>query len=367
MIERLYVHNYRCLENFTLDLAGQSSAVLIGKNGSGKSTTLNALGVFQQISHGPNRVKEVIRANDFTRRRRELPMRFEADVTLAGKRFKYSVSFEWPVDFHEARILEESLLRDGTDVFTRKQAQVQLAGGAAFGLDWHVFALPVINERPPERSIQDVKAFFSGMMLLAPIPQLMKGFSEEPATELDRHALNYASCLRAMLQQKPKAYSEFDSFVKGVMPDFSSIENVDRGKEGGSQLTVTFEHPETRKAISFDFDDLSDGEKCFLLAAYIVAANAVGSPVVCMWDEPDNHLSLSEVGQFITALRKMTNRGGQFIAATHHPETVRKFSDENTLVLTRKSHFDPTVVKPLSTYNYKGDLIHALIRDEIIG
>ena len=112
---------------------------------------------------------------------------------------------------------------------------------------------------------------------------------------------------------------------------------------------------------------ISAGEKCFFLSAYIIASNTVGSPVFCMWDEPDNHLSLSEVGQFVTGLRKMTNRRGQFIATTHHPETVRKFSDETTLVLTRKSHLDPIVVRSLAEFTYHGDLINALIRDEIIG
>jgi len=371
MIERLYVHNFRCLENFTLELAGQQSVVLIGKNGSGKSTVLEALRVFQSICRGPNRVRDVIRAKDFARFDKSRPMRFEIDATLGQRRFKYAVSFEWPGDFFEARIVEETLLRNGVSVFTRQQGQVQLAGGAAFGLDWHVFALPVINERPSERSIQDVKAFLAGMILLAPIPQKIEGFSEEPATELDRYALNFAACLRALLQKKPKAYSEFELFVKDVLPDFSSIENVDRGKEGGSQLIVTFEQPKPHETLTLDFDVLSDGEKSFLLSAYIAAANAVRSstdpPVVCVWDEPDNHLSLSEVGHFITAMRKMTNRGGQFIATTHHPETIRKFSDDNTFVLARKSHLEPTVVKLLNAYSYTGDLVHALARDEIVG
>lgn len=85
------------------------------------------------------------------------------------------------------------------------------------------------------------------------------------------------------------------------------------------------------------------------------------------WDEPDNHLSLSEVGQFVVGLRKMSNKGGQFSATTHHPETVRKFSDETTFVLTRKGHLDPTLPKLLTEYSYTGDLVNALIRDEIIG
>jgi predicted ATPase len=37
MLQRLYVHNYRCLENFELNLKDMPSALLIGKNGVGKS------------------------------------------------------------------------------------------------------------------------------------------------------------------------------------------------------------------------------------------------------------------------------------------------------------------------------------------
>ncbi len=371
MIERLYVHNYRCLENFTLDFQRQRSAVLIGKNGAGKSTVLDALRVFQSICRGPNRVRDVIRAKDFAQNEKNRPMRFEVDLSLGERKFRYAVAFEWPSDFHEARIGMEELSSDGVAVFTRHQGQVQLTGGAQFGLDWHVFALPVVNENPTERSIQDVRAFFANMILVAPIPQLMTGLSDEPRTDLDRQALNYASCLRAIFQTRPKSYGVFESFVKDVLPDFSSLENDPRGKEGGSQQIVTFETTNPLGTLQLDFDELSDGEKCFFLSAYVIAASAVRTktdpPVICVWDEPDHHLSLSEVGHFITALRRMTNLGGQFIATTHHPETIRKFSEDNTFVLTRNSHVEPTIVKLLNTYSYNGDLIHALIRDEIIG
>jgi len=366
MIERLYVHNFRCFENFTLDLSGRSSALVIGKNGAGKSTVLQCLKLFQSICRGSGRVGPLISASDFTQHRTDQPMRFEVELILGNKRFKYTISFEWPANFREARISDEGLSVDGNPIFTRHHSQIQLSGGPSFGLDWHVFALPVINERPGERAIQDIKTFFATMILIAPIPANMTGFSEEPSMELQPDASNYASCLRALLGQKPAAYSVFDSYLKAVIPDFSSIENVERG-ESGTQLIVRFEQQNPQPSLSVEFKALSDGEKCFFLSAYIIASNTVGSPVFCMWDEPDNHLSLSEVGQFITGLRKMANRSGQFIATAHHPETVRKFSDETTLVLTRKSHLDPTVVRPLAELTYSGDLINALIRDEIIG
>jgi ABC-type cobalamin/Fe3+-siderophores transport system ATPase subunit len=366
MIERLYVHNFRCLENFTLDLAGHSSVLLIGRNGAGKSTVLQCLKLFQSICRGSGRVGGLISASDFTQLRIDHPMRFEVELLLANQRYNYAISFEWPANFREARILDESLCVDGNAIFTRHHSLIQLSGGASFGLDWHVFALPIINERPGDRAIQDIKTFFATMILLSPIPANMTGFSEEPSMELRDDAANYASCLRALLGQKPAAYSVFDSYLKSVIPDFSSIENVERG-ERGTQLTVKFERPDPQRHLSVEFKALSDGEKCFFLSAYIIASNTVGSPAVCVWDEPDNYLSLSEVGQFITDLRKMNNRRGQFIAMTHHPETIRKFSNETTFVLTRKSHLDPAVLRPLADFTYNGDLINALIRDEIIG
>jgi hypothetical protein len=32
-----------------------------------------------------------------------------------------------------------------------------------------------------------------------------------------------------------------------------------------------------------------------------------------------------------------------------------------------KPHLDPAVVRPLTDFEYRGDLINALIRDEIVG
>lgn len=365
MIKQLYVNNFRCLENFSLDLADRSSALLIGKNGAGKSSVLQSLKLFQRICRGSSRIRDLISASDFSQHRTDSPMRFEIDVSLSGKLFQYTIAFEWPANFREARILDESLTLDGGHIFTRQQSEIQLSGGSTFRLDWHTVALPVINERPGERAIQELKTFFATMILIAPVPAKMTGFSEEPSVELEDDAGNFVSCLRALLGQKPATYGAFASHVETVIPDFSSIENVERG-ESGTQLVVKFEQPEPQLSLSVEFKALSDGEKCFFLGAYIIASYAAGMPVFCMWDEPDNHLSLSEVSQFIIGLRKIANRGGQFVATTHHPETIRRFSEETTFVLSRKSHLEPTVVKQLAKFPYNGDLINALIRDEII-
>jgi ABC-type multidrug transport system ATPase subunit len=106
-----------------------------------------------------------------------------------------------------------------------------------------------------------------------------------------------------------------------------------------------------------------------MICALVLAANVAYGPLLCFWDEPDNYLALSEVGHFVLALRKAFQSGGQFIATSHNPEAIRRFSDENTLVLYRKSHLEPTIVRPLdelrTSGNLTGDLVGALIRDDL--
>ena len=101
-----------------------------------------------------------------------------------------------------------------------------------------------------------------------------------------------------------------------------------------------------------------------MICAMVLAANEAYGPLLCFWDEPDNYLALSEVGHFVLALRKAFQSGGQFIATSHNPEAIRRFSDENTLVLYRKSHLEPTIVRPLTELrasgDFSGDLVEAL-------
>ena len=115
----------------------------------------------------------------------------------------------------------------------------------------------------------------------------------------------------------------------------------------------------------FTFKDLSDGEKCFFLCAVVLAANQFYGPLFCFWDEPDNYLSLSEVGQFVTSLRRSFKNSGQILVTSHNPEAIRKFSNENTLVLDRKSHLEPTLSQAAKRNSVTGDLVDALIRGDV--
>jgi predicted ATPase len=235
MIERLYIHNYGCLENFELITKQMPTALLYGNNGSGKSTVRRALTILQSLGRGINRVGKLVGPEDFARGRSDVPIRIEIDA--------------------------------------------------------------VISER---------------------------------------------------------SYN--------AMPDFGDIQQVEIGPEIKS-MNVSFQRD--RASMRIPFKGLSDGEKCFLLGAVVLAASKVYGPLFCFWDEPDNFLSISEVGRFVMELRSAFSQGGQLIATSHNPEAVLRFSDENTLIMYRNSHFEPTLVKRLDELAIPGDLVSALIRGDV--
>ena len=367
MMRRLYVHNFRCLENFELPVSGQSSLLLIGKNGTGKTTVGLALEVLQKIARGTNRVGELVKPKDLARGRADVPMRFEIEVELGAKIHGYSIAFEFPTGFKELRVLEEKLTVGGKPVYTRELAQVHLAkttqeGEASFSIDWHLVALPIIQQKPKNDPLFLFKQWLARMLILRPMPSLILGDSKEETLEPNRQVTDFAAWFSGILAYAPAAYTKIDEYLKQVMPDLKDIKNPVVGTDSRS-LVVHFSNDQG--SLNLPFEDLSDGEKCFMICALVLAATDAFSPVFCFWDEPDNYLALSEVGHFVMALRKAFQSGGQFIATSHNSEAIRRFSDENTLLLYRKNHLEPTVVRPISEMQVSGDLIGALVRGDV--
>ena len=133
---------------------GQSSVLLIGNNGSGKTTVGLALEILQKIARGTNRVGELVKPKDLSRGRMDVPMRFEIEVELEDRIYEYVIAFEFPDGFKELRILEEKLSVNRHPLYTRKGAQVHLAKAAqgqekeaSFRIDWHLVALPIVQEQ----------------------------------------------------------------------------------------------------------------------------------------------------------------------------------------------------------------------------
>ena len=382
MIRRLYIHNFRCLENFELPISGQSSVLLIGKNGTGKTTVGLALEIFQKIARGTNRVGDLVKPKDFARGRADVPMRFEIEAELEGDIYEYVIAFEFPekkielveffgVDlpqsFKELRVFEEKLAVGGKPIYTREGAQVSLARtgetmDATFGIDWHLVALPIVQERSRKDPLFIFKQWLAQMLILRPIPSLILGDSKQETLQPNLQVTNFAAWFSGLLAHAPAAYAEIDAYLKLVMPDLKDIKNPATGTDW-RRIAVQFSND--LGTLNLPFEDLSDGEKCFMICAVVLAANNAYGPLLCFWDEPDNYLALDEVGDFVVALRRAFQSGGQFIATSHNDEAIPRFSDENTFLLHRRNHLEPTIVRPVSELQIHGDLVSALARGDV--
>jgi predicted ATPase len=367
MINRLYIHNFRCLENFELSISNKSSILLIGNNGSGKTSVGLALEILQRIARGTNRVDDLVKPKDLARGRSDVPMRFEIEIELDSKIYEYVIAFEFPKGFKELRVFEEKLSVDRKPIYTREVAQVHLAKTsqereAKFLIDWHLVALPIVHEQSMNDPLFIIRQWLSRMLILRPMPSLILGDSKQETLQPNPQVTNFGAWFSGLLAYRPSAYTKIDEYLKQVMPDLEDIKNPVIGTDSRSLILQFYSN---QANIQLSFEDLSDGEKCFLICALVLAANNAYGPLLCFWDEPDNYLALSEVGHFVMALRKAFQSGGQFIATSHNEEAIRRFSEENTLVLQRRNHLEPTTIRPLKEFKISGDFIGALIRGDL--
>ena len=374
MIERLYIHNFRCLENFELVLGSRASTLLIGKNGSGKTSVSFALELLQRIARGENRVRELVDPNDLTRGRGDVPMRFEVEISLNDRIYKYTVAFDFPKGFRELRVFHEQLLVDGTEVFSRDLAQVRLtragmAQEANFRMDWHSVALPIVQWSGPSADdpISIFRQWLAAMLIFRPVPSRASGRSELGTLQPHAELIDLGEWFTGLFAYVPEAYEGMSAFLKEMMPDLQSVRNI---SVGGNHKQLTLHFAVQDSDFSSDLERLSDGEKCFVICALVIAANQASAPFLCFWDEPDNFVGTSEVANMIVALRRSFRTRGQLIVTSHSTQAISQFSEENTLVLYRNSHLEPTLLRTAEELRiagqFSGSLIDAIVRGDAI-
>jgi hypothetical protein len=295
-------------------------------------------------------------------------MRFEVEVQMEGKTFSYAVAFELAVGAKKLRVLEENLAADGRPGYTRKMAEVHLLRRVKreteFAIEPEVVALPIVQRASADDPLGRFRRWLANMLILRPAPGRIRGASVGETLQPRSDVIDLGAWFSGLMADHPSAYGEIHAYLKHLMPDLKEIMNPAVAKDSRN-LVVQFSNEQGSTLIPFG--NLSDGEKCFMICAMVLAANETYGPLLCFWDEPDSHLAPSEVGHFVLALRRAFQSGGQFIATSHNLEAIRHFSDENTFVLTRRNHLEPTVVRPLSELRASGELTGDLTEALITG
>ncbi len=345
MLVRLYINNYKCFSNTLLDTDNQSSLLLIGKNGAGKTGLMEVLGILQTIGRGEHRVELVANEENIPRWSTEKSFSFEVEASIGGTLFKYTLCLELPDKFSKFRIVDERLEVDKVPVLNRELSNVSLNGKAVFSIDWHYFALPLIFSHDENTKIITFRNWLANMLLLSPNPRAMRDVSDGESDYLNASCDNFVDFLITQMSRDYSLFPTVREHVCAVLDDFSSLKTVLLG-EKAKRLDVAFDG--LLKDIRFS--QLSDGEKIFILQAVILTLATRNSEVFVFWDEPDNYLAQGEIQAFSRQLRSSFSKQGQIIMTSHNIQTALTFSRDNTLILSRKNHTTPTKIEKIPAH-----------------
>ena len=172
----------------------------------------------------------LVSQKDFSRGRADVPIRFELEVLLEDKLYSYTLALDLPEKFKELRVFEEQLLVAGEPIYSRKEASVTLFKSqqnreALFLVDWHLVALPVIQEQSEADPLHVFRTWLAHTIILAPIPALMVGSSSGETLMPDWAGTNFGEWFTGLLSQYPAAYTQFDEYIRNIIPDMRDVQN----------------------------------------------------------------------------------------------------------------------------------------------
>ena len=150
MLKQLYIDNYRAFVNFTL--AFQPRQLLLGRNGTGKSSVLEVLRGLRRLVVESVPLDAVFVADTLTRWQTRPKQTFELEVQRDQVTYCYRLEVEHGDGPRRSRILLESLHVDGQPLFAFREGEVQLyrdggSQGPTYTFDWHRSALATIQPR----------------------------------------------------------------------------------------------------------------------------------------------------------------------------------------------------------------------------
>lgn len=325
MLRRLYIDNFLCLVNFELTL--DETNVLLGPNGSGKTSVLLALHRIQELVARGARLDEVFPADALSLTQDRHEQRFELDLELDGSPYRYVLGVEHGRNRRRMRISEESLIHSERPIFEFKVGNAQLyhddyTEGPSYPFDWSRSGIGALNARPDNQKLTRFRQAIANFIIASPCPPL---FASESRTEDDflRPLMeNFVGWYRHAAQENMGSITGLFAALGDALPAFRSVSLTEAG-ENSRALKVDFVTPgDKRRTIRFELNQLSDGQRA-LLALYCLIFLSPGGRASLFLDEPDNYLALREIQPWLaTVAEQCGDTLEQAVIVSHHPVTI---------------------------------------------
>ncbi len=375
VLERIYIHNYKCLVGFDLSL--QETVLLLGRNGAGKTAVLDAMFGLRELLSARAKITDwdAFHPSTLTRWQPESCQVFELNAAADGDRFCYRLKIEHDTDRRQSRVVEESLTAAQTPLFQCHLGEVQLyrddgSEGPSYRTDWSESALARVV---PQASNTRLTAFMDAIratVVCTIRPALLRAESTGEVALLDRYAENFVDWYRHVVQENPTSSSGHVNALKAVIEGFTNIHLQRSGLDsralmldfvdgdgylgGGNNLATATGRGERHYRLRFD--ELSDGQRVLVVLYALLHLRQPDRGVVLFLDEPDNYLALPEIQPWLIELVELCEETpSQAVMCSHHPELVDYLGPDCGLLL-RRGESAVTAVQPAASLDADASL-----------
>jgi len=349
MIERIYIDNFRTLVNF--EWKPGRLALLLGDNGSGKSSVIDVLWSLRTFVTGDFDLRRAFRGDSRTRWESRSEQRFELDVALGDARFRYCLVLS-----HEDResgavvvVARESLHEGGVPLLELGDNGLRLysddgtsasALPTPFRRNWSgVGAVEAGND---SRKLGVFKRWFENeLRLFRPELSRMSPLSKGGPQSLDPVLHNFASWYSTWVPSDFDGALQARVLLQEAMPGFVQLQI----SKTAPVLQAQFQGPNGAPPYAVDFGDLSEGQRA-LCALWVLRCAFVQGPRTVIFDEPDNYVALREIQPWLNEVIEEASREGgpQVFLISHHPELLDQLAVDHGVRFFRDG--GPTRIEP---------------------
>lgn len=337
MLKRLYIDNFRCFVNFEYRL--ERKQLLLGANGSGKSSLLEAMRLLKEFIKG----RDIPFTQSSRTRWQDRPLQvFEMEAQILEKVFEYRVEIRYASGPNSPSVALERLTVDGQPVFEladgwmrsfypgeNTHANFMRGEATESSLHFASFGNPYVRDFV---IWMDTLHCFKIDSYEDKMEEISDAAVAIPDWELEYIASWYSHLIAA----DPEANDAFRSSLKETLSGFQNL-RFSTDDDGVRKLRADFNSPNQGK-YPVSLRELSDGQRC-LIALYMILHFLIAKGHTVFIDEPDNFVSLREIQPWLLqAEAAVLDHDGQLILISHHPEILNQWALESGLLFFREEN-----------------------------
>lgn len=334
MLERITIHNYKCLLDLTLDLGMFN--VLIGPNDSGKTSVLDAIHLLNLLVHA-NNTKDAFQKHgnpvdliSHGTENREIAF----DTKVDG--MPYSISLDMQSEItHES--LGGNFTRNSDGHCRGDMAGVFPKRVSRFVPVIDALAPPAAKEEEALKAAKAVRTSLAAMRCnLRPesVRQPTAPAGDQPDPALEPTGLGLPTVLDYMLLTDRRRFEDLENRLKELMPHLDQLQLLP--KQGKREVAFLLRGDDEPVPASLASDGLLH------MLGFLTLLSLPGvRPSILLVDEPENGIHPGALREVVGILRELVEKENvQVVMTTHSPYLLDLVQPEEVYILTRAHEGD---------------------------